>query len=164
MSFIDQFEDHYKYDCNYMRRMEKGAGEAFQAFTNFLPMGRIGASVPNDILWTAKISGMLVEDCGACTQLSIRMAVEAGVKPNFVRKLIEDNESLEAKYKLIFDFARAVVGNTADHIDLQKRVEKEYTEEQLIELSVALASVKVYPTIKRALGAFESCSLYEFEF
>ena len=62
MEFIDQFEKHYEYDCTYMRRMAKSAPKAFETFVNFLPMGQVGASLPPDILWTAKIAAMLTPD------------------------------------------------------------------------------------------------------
>ncbi|EQC45555.1 hypothetical protein [Bacteriovorax sp. Seq25_V] len=164
MEFIDQFESHYNYDCNYMRKLAKDAPEAFKAFVDFLPMGQVGKSLPTDILWTAKIAAMLTEDCGACVQLNITMALEAGVNKNLVKNIIKAPENLEDRYKQIYQFAKAVAANQDGHLELQKEISKNYTAEQVAELSIAISSTRIYPTIKRALGEFKSCQLFDFSF
>ena len=164
MEFINQFESHYDYDCSYMRRMAETSPKAFEAFVNFLPMGKIGSSVPSDILWTAKIASMLTEDCGSCVQLSIKMAIEAGVEKDLVKKIVLHRNELSPEHSLMFKFATSIATNGQDHQELQLAVAQKYGPEQLTELAVAISSTKIYPTIKRALGEFKSCSLYEFEF
>lgn len=164
MSFIDEFESHYDYDCNYMRILAKNAPKAFEAFVGFLPMGKVGESLPADILWTAKTSAMLTEDCGACVQLNIRMALESGVDSELLKKIVKKPESLDDKYGLVYKFAKMVAENSVDSENLLQRMRDNYSEVQLAELSVAIASTKVYPTIKRALGEFENCRLISFSF
>ena len=164
MEFIDQFESHYGYDCDYMRKIERSAPKAFETFVNFLPMGQVGSSLPKSILWTAKISAMLTEDCGACVQLNITMAKESGVDSALLKNITANSDLLDPDHKLIFDFAKSVAANCDDHHQLQNLVEKKYSPEQVSELALAIASTKVYPTIKRALGDFKSCSLYQFDF
>jgi len=164
MEFIDQFEKHYDYDCNYMRKLASAAPDAFETFINFLPMGRVGNSIPADILWVVKISAMLTEDCGACVQLNIKMAIEAGVDTSLLKDVITRPEHLKQDYKLAFDFAHAIARNTEDQEELINKMNVTYTKQQIAELSLAIASTKIYPTIKRALGEFKSCSLYQFEF
>lgn len=164
MEFIDQLEKHYNYDCNYMRKMEKSNPKAFEAFLNFLPMGQRGASLPTDIFWTAKISSMLTEDCGACVQLNISMALEAGVDKEIIKKIIKSPEELRNELKQIYDYAKAVASNQENHNELQRSIENCYSQSQITELALVIASTKVYPTIKRALGDFKSCSLYQFDF
>ncbi|EQC50183.1 hypothetical protein M899_2864 [Bacteriovorax sp. BSW11_IV] len=162
MDFIDQFEKHYNYDCNYMRKMAKANPKAFETFVNFLPMGQVGKSLPSDVLWTAKIAAMLTEDCGACVQLNITMALEAGVDKNIVQNIVKSPNALNDDLKLVYDFAKAVATNQEDHHSIQKIVEQKFSADQLTELALAIASTKIYPSIKRALGDFKSCSLYQF--
>lgn len=164
MSFIDEFESHYDYDCNYMRVLERTAPKAFEAFVNFLPMGRIGESIPIDILWTAKISAMLVEDCGACVQLNIKMALESGVPAKLLKQVVQTPSELEGRFMQVYKFAKMVAAKLPVEEELYEKMKKDYSETQLSELSIAIASTKVYPTIKRSLGEFQSCALMSFEF
>jgi alkylhydroperoxidase/carboxymuconolactone decarboxylase family protein YurZ len=163
MNFIDEFESHYNYDCNYMRKMLSAAPEAFQTFVDFLPMGGVGKSLPVEILWAAKISAMLTEDCGACVQLNIDMALESGVEPATIRKIVEAPQELEGELALVCNFAEGISRNLENFQHYQEAVEKKFSPEQLTELALAVASTKIYPTLKRALGEFRSCSVYQFK-
>lgn len=164
MEMIDQFEKHYDYDCNYMRKMADASPKAFKTFVNFLPMGQVGSSLKPEVLWAAKIASMLTEDCGACVQLNIKMALEAGIDSKLVKTIVKSPSHLPDELKNIYDFAKAVASNTHEHSELQQQIEEYYTPEQVTELALSIASTKIYPTIKRALGDFQSCSLFEFEF
>ena len=164
MEFIDNFEKHYDYDCSYMRKLATSAPKAFESFVNFLPMGQIGESLPTEVLWTAKISAMLTEDCGACVQLNIKMAIEAGVSVDLVKMIIANPEKLSKSLKEVYSFAFSVAKNEDNHAELYESMSQKYTAEQISEMAIAIASTKVYPTIKRSLGEFKSCRLYQFEF
>ncbi len=164
MEFIDQFEKHYDYDCNYMRKMAQSNPQAFETFVNFLPMGQVGKSLPVEVLWTAKISSMLTEDCGACVQLNIKMALEAGVTQDLVKMIVQSPEKLSADLSTVYNYARSVSLNIDTFYQYQNKIQEQYSQEQITELALAIASTKIYPTVKRALGDFKSCSLYEFEF
>lgn len=164
MSFIDEFEKHYDYDCNYMRKMADANSEAFETFVNFLPMGKVGKSLEKEVLWTAKIAAMLTEDCGACVQLNIKMALESGLSSEFVKSIVQKPAELEDRLKLIYDFAQAIALNKDNHFSLQQEVAKFFTIKELTELTLAIASTKIYPTVKRGLGEFKSCSFYNFSF
>ena len=164
MKFIDDFESHYNYDCTYMRKMAKSSPQGFETFVNFLPMGQYKKSLENEDIWIARLSSILCEDCGACAQLNINMAIEAGVKSELVRKVVKSPAELSPKHRLIFEFANAVAKNKDNHSQLQQKISELFNEEQLTELALAIASAKVYPAIKRSLGEFKSCSLYNFNF
>lgn len=161
---IDSFENHYAYDCTYIRQLSDNSNEAYKAFVEFLPMGQVGSSLEKEVLWTAKISAMLTEDCGACVQLNINMALEAGLSKELVQKIVLNADTLNDDLHRVFDFAKAIASNQSDHEEKQKKILELLKPEQLAELSVAIASTKVYPTIKRALGQFKSCSIYNFDF
>lgn len=164
MKFIDDFEAHYNYDCTYLRRLAEMAPEAFDTFVGFMPMGKVGASLSPDMLWTAKIAAMLTEDCGACVQLNIDMALEAGVEGELIKKIIENPEGLDEDLRVIHKFSQAVARNYDDHHKWQQAAAQILSPLQLGELAVAISSTKIYPTIKRALGEFKSCQLYSLKY
>ena len=162
--FIDQFEKHYKYDCSYMREMFNVSPDGFMAFEGFLPMGSYKKATPTDVLFVAKLATMKTEDCGACTQLAIRMAIEAGVSKDVLKSVMNDGEGLSQELKDVYNFSIAVATNSPMPDGLYEKLESTYSREIMIELGLAIAATKVYPTIKRALGYAKSCALYDFEF
>lgn len=164
MSFIDEFEKHYDYDCSYMRLMQENSSDGFETFLNFLPMGQFQKKLSKNDIWIARLASIVAEDCGACTQLNIKMAAEAGVKEELIKKVIRNPEKLDRQDKLIYDYAQAVVKNSDNCHDYQFLISKLYDKEQLTEFALAISSTKVYPTIKRALGFIEPCLIEEFNF
>ena len=164
LEFLDQFENRYKYDCNYMREMLQISPDAFHAFEGFMPMGRYRKSAPLDVLFVAKLTTMKTEDCGACTQLNIRMAIEAGVSKDILKCVMNNGKGLSEELKDVYDYSVAVATNGSMPDGLYEKLESRYSREVMVELGLAIAATKVYPTIKRALGYAKSCSLYEFEF
>ena len=164
LEFIDQFENHYKYDCGYMREMLTTSPDGFKVFEGFMPMGRYQKVTPTDVIFVAKVAAMKSEDCGACTQLNIRMAIEAGVSKDVLKCVINNGEGLCEELKDVYNFSVALATNGLMPEGLSEKLELKYSREVLIELGLAIAATKVYPTIKRALGHAESCALYDFEF
>jgi hypothetical protein len=164
MKFIDDFEEHYDYDCTYMRDMAKSSPEGFKTYTNFMPMGSYNNKLSKNAIWVCKLASTLTEDCGACVQLAIKMALEQGVSIEIVKTTVLNPEKLNDDLKLIFKFSQAVSLGNDDFSSLQKSVAQKHSNEELTELALAISSTKVYPTIKRALGHFKSCSLYSYNF
>ena len=164
LKYLDEFEDHYKYDCSYMREMLRVSPDGFQTFEGFMPMGSYRKSAPVDVLFVAKTTTMKTEDCGACTQLNIRMAIEAGVSKEILKSVMNNGEGLSEELKDVYHFSKSVATNTPMPDGLYKKLESKYSKEVMVELGLAIASAKVYPTVKRALGYAGSCSLHQFEF
>jgi hypothetical protein len=164
MDFIDKFEAHYDYDCNYMRTMRSSSADGFKTFVDFMPMGQYSKALDNETQWVSRIAAMLTEDCGGCVQLNIKMAIEAGVDKELVRTIILSPENLESNLKLVYDYSKSVALNSTDHNELSQEIRKLYSSEQVTEFALAIAAAKVYPTLKRALGEFKSCALYKFQF
>ena len=164
LKYLADFENHYDYDCTYIREMLEVCPEGFQTFENFMPMGQYQKVVPKDILMIAKVASMKTEDCGACVQLNIRMAIEAGVSPISVKAIINDGEGLEGEEKDMYLFATAMATNSSVSDDLVAKIESRYSREGMVELGLAIASTKIYPAIKRTLGYAKSCAIYDFEY
>jgi hypothetical protein len=164
MKFIDDFEAHYDYDCTYMREMVKSSPEGFDTYTNFIPMGSYNKVLSKDVMWVCKLASTLTEDCGACVQLAIKLALEQGVSVEMAKTVVQSPENLSDDLKLIYKFSQAVALGSDNFSELQKDVANKYSKEELTELALAISSTKVYPTIKRALGHFKSCSLYNYDF
>ena len=160
---INGFEAHYQYDTRFMRELLESSLQGFEVFNNFLPMARYREKLSQQDYWVAKIAAMLVEDCGECLQLNVKMAQEAGVDNLLIRACLAGGADLNKQLNDLYHFARQVAMAESVDPELEQRIEKNYNQQELLELGIAIASAKVFPTIKRAAGYSKSCSLISIE-
>lgn len=160
---ITQFETHFQYDGQFMHSMLTHAPQAYTTFENFLPMAHFRDQLPLAEYWLAKIAAMQVEDCGACLQLNVRMAQEQGVSGEWIRGALAGGDSLPEPLAQVVQYARQVAAQTGVDGALAARIQATFSSGQLAELGLAVASAKVFPTIKRAMGMIQSCSLVQVD-
>ncbi len=106
---------------------------------------------------------MQTEDCGACLQLTVRQALEAGVSKQIIEAGLNGGQGLTNELKDIYQFAVAVASNIFCDDELVERLERNFGNTVIAELALCIAGARVYPTIKRALGYAKSCSLITIE-
>jgi len=160
---INDFEGHYKYDCTYMRELLKYSPEGFAKFNAILPLTSHREKLGIEGFWVAKIAAMQVEDCGECLQLNVRMALEEGVAKQIIEAAINAASELPENLKDVYYYAKAVAAHAQIETALKDRIKARYDKGMLLELGLCIATAKVFPTIKRALGYTKSCSLIEIE-
>ncbi len=163
LKMIDEFEAHYHYDSTYMRELLECSPEGYAKFADFLPLSAHREWLARDEYWLAKIAAMQVEDCGDCLQLNVRMALEAGVPKAWVEAAISGGEALPEALREVYAFARGVAANTLDDQALIERVGQRFDKGGLLELGLCIATARMFPTIKRALGYTRSCNLISIE-
>lgn len=161
---LESFSQHYRYDATYLKELWESSPEGFRKFADFRPLSYHREFLPLETYWVGKLAAMQVADCGECLQLMVRMALEAGVDERLVRACIHGGSGLPEALKDIFDFATAVASYRNIDPQLNERIDTQLDRHQRIELGVCVASAPIYPTIKRALGHTQSCSLVEIEF
>ena len=155
---IRQFESRWGYDCEYMYRLLELSPEAFEKFENFMPMSYHQGSVPLEVYWVAKLTASREADCGPCLELGVKMALEAGVSGELVNAVAR-GESLQGELELVRQYANAVASASGIDEELLRFMKSRYGDVVISELGVAIAAARVYPTIKRAMGLAQSCSL-----
>lgn len=160
---IRDFETRYKYDATYMRDLLESSPAGFMKFQNFLPLSGHTEKLGAEDYWVAKLAAMQVEDCGECLQLNVRMALEAGVSRDLIAAAIGGGEALPANLKDVHLYARGVAGHEAVDDGLMDRIKARYSKGALLEFGLCIASAKVFPSIKRAVGYTKSCSLIKIE-
>ncbi|AWF79372.1 hypothetical protein BTJ40_00175 [Microbulbifer sp. A4B17] len=161
---MEDFSQKYRYDMDYLREFLESSPEGFEKFSNFQPLSMHREFLPIDVFWVSKIAAMQVADCGMCLQLNVRMALEAGIEPQLIKACIQGGSSLPEHLQDIFDFSTAVASyKTIDPV-LNERIDVQLDKRQRIELGVSVATASVFPTIKRAMGYTQRCSLVEIEF
>ena len=124
------------------------------------PLSTHRRRLPPDPLHLARLQAVRIEDCGECVQIEVNMACRAGVSPDWIRAVLADRlEALPEDLADVVRFAGAVTEMTRAEDGLRQRLRRLYGDQGLIELSMAIASARFFPTLKRTLGYSQSCSL-----
>jgi len=145
----------------YLREIACHSRAAFAKFMLFMPLASHRKTLPPAPYHLARIVAARYRDCGACVQMEINEAQRQGVSPASIRHVLNDEEDqLPEGAATAAAFARAVVHQQPVD-DRRNALIEAYGEEAVGELSIAIASAAFFPTVKRAMGYGERCSLPE---
>ncbi len=155
--WLQEFGATYDYDIGYMEQLLDLSPAAYGEFEAAMGMAELRVHLPVDAHFVARISALLADDCGACTQLNLRMAAEAGVDREVLRQVLEDPNSLPPVLRLVYEHATQVVrGGNADAARVQQ-LKSAFGDEAYAELAVNILGSRIYPALRRAMGAEVSC-------
>ena len=158
-----KFEKRYNYDGTYMHELLEDSLGGFKAFQKFMPMSQYREKCPGDVYFTAKLMAMQEADCGSCLALNVKMAVEAGMSRKLVSGILNDQGELPEALEDVRNFARAVASAGSIDPDLLERIRRRYGRTAVAELALAIASARIFPTLKRSFGYAQSCALTPVE-
>lgn len=161
---INRFEEATQYDASYMKEILTYSIKLIILFQRFVKLNSFIAKTPVPLMNAAKIASVKTEDCGDCLQLNIHFAKQTGMNQELIKKIVSSPEELPEDIKLVHDFAIAVANNTENQDPLREQVQSQWGREVLIELSMAIATSRVYPALKRGMGYARSCKLLKFEY
>lgn len=157
---LASFERDYHYDTTYLREVAQTSVGAFFRFYLFSIFAEHREETPAEALFITKLAAVVREDCGPCTQLVVRMAEEHDVPAADIRGVLTgDERAMSSNAVLALRFTNAV--SNRDIVESQRlraEVVERWGERALVTLAFAMASARVYPTIKYALGHGQSCS------
>lgn len=136
---------------------------AFINYTLLLPIARYRKEAPAQALCTARLVATQHEDCGTCLQIVINLAKREGVPGHVIRAVLDGRvNELPTELADVYHFTKAVVAGE-DPRDLREGLRRRFGEQGLIEIAFAIATARVFPTTKRALGFAVSCSAVRIE-
>ena len=158
-SQINAMERTWNYDASYLRELLAVSPGAFIRFSLVASLGH-GRRAPGAALAAAGIVGTLAEDCGPCTQISVDMAAKAGVKPVVLRAILAGDEAAMGETAALgYRFAQAVLERDMERADpLRDEIVRRWGKAGLVDLSLALTTARMYPTLKYGLGHGKTCS------
>jgi alkylhydroperoxidase family enzyme len=149
---------------NYLRHIADTSLSAFAKFGLFTPLARHRKHVPPAPYHLARIAAVQFEDCGTCVQIEVNAALKAGVDLELVRATVEGHtDELPAALREVVRFAEAVAAANDDD-GLRQAVRARYGEAAFVELALGIASARVFPTTKRALGYAKACALVPIDY
>ena len=156
---IDAFERDYGYDASYLRDMLAADVKSVIALWKVQGLSQYRKGVPREAWYAAGLAGVLSEDCGPCTQLAIAMAERDGVAADTLRAIVAgDTRMMPDEAVLAYRFAKASLARDAAADELRIEIVKRWGQQGLISLAFALASARIFPTVKYALGHGQACS------
>ena len=114
---------------------------------------------PRDVWHVAALAATRHEDCGTCLQIGVNLARQDGVPAEALRAVIDGApERLPAPLAEAFRFGAAVCAADGSEAPWRDALRARHGEEALIELSLAVAAARVFPTVKRGMGHAVSCA------
>lgn len=142
--------------CRYILRVSLRA--SFK-FAKFLAVDEYRRVLPAGPCYIARIVAVRDEDCGTCVQIAVNQALKAGVPAEQLQAVLDGRlHDLPEELREAHDFAQAVVMRNGHEDALRERIRSRYGDEGLIEMALAIASCRVFPITKHALGYSISCS------
>lgn len=156
---VGRFEKRYDYDVSYMRDLIDTDTAAFFAFSGVQRLAGYNKA-PREALTAAKLVATLAEDCGPCTQIVVSIAEEQGVAPVVIKGVLTGDESaMGPEAALAWKFARASLARDMELADpLRDEIERRWGRKGLAAIALAIASSRVFPSVKYALGYGKTCS------
>ncbi len=159
---LDSLERHLGASVDYLRHVARTSKTAYFKFMGFVPMAAHRGGTPRRMLFAARFLATQREDCGTCLQIVVDQATREEVSVEIIQALIDDDLSrLDRETRLAVEFASAVLDNTDEQRTTTGRTEKLRWEKRIVDLSLAIAAARVFPTLKRGLGYAVSCQKVE---
>lgn len=157
---IRRLEKRYDYDATYVRDLLEASPRAFRAFGGVQTLASFHEGAPAAALAAAGLVATMGEDCGPCVQIGVRIAREQGVPPQVLRGVLTGDLALMGPDAgLAYRFARASLDRDLERVDpLRDDVLERWGPKGLAAIALAMASSRVYPTIKYAMGHGKACS------
>ncbi len=154
---LQGFGEAYGYDVGYMQQLLELSPTSYSKFASAVTMSEAPTALPLNAYFVAQCSALLADDCGACTQLGLQMAVEAGVDRELLRTLMEEPENLPETLRWVQEHATQVArGENAD-ADRVAALRKALGDDAFGELTTTILGSRLYPALRRALGAEVAC-------
>ncbi len=158
---IDAEEKKLGESMDYLRHVADVSPTAALRFAGIMSFANGRKDLPADAWFSAQIVTLQREDCGPCLQIAINLARQQGVSADLIRAVVERRYGdLTEEVADVCAFSMSVVDGHDDDT-LREKLRARYGNRALIELSFAIASARIPPTVKRVLGYAKSCRMVE---
>ncbi len=155
---VSRFGHRYGYDTGYLAEAVEADPLAVLKLALAQAASRHRRGIPAAPYHAARIRTVASEDCGPCTQLAVNMALEAGVEAAHVRAIVgADYARLPDGTALAARFADRLAARLPADQERQA-IRRQWGEPALISLSLAIATCRLYPTLKAVLGHGLACA------
>ena len=156
---LDAEEKTLGASLDYLRYILDVSPAAFLRFASMIPFANSRSVLPKEAWFVAQIVTLRHEDCGPCLQIAINLARQSGVDTTLIRAVLDGSPNdLPREMEDVRQFTNCVLRPSGDEDTFRETLRQRYGDRGLIELSYAIASSRIPPTVKRVLGYAKSCS------
>lgn len=149
---------------DYLRKILDTSLGAFFKFAKIMPLATYRKELPVEAYYVARLVATRDEDCGTCVQIEVNLARQEGVRREVVQAVLDRRvDDLDESLGTVYRFTEGVVEASGQEEELRPRLVELYGDQGLVELALAIASCRVFPVTKRALGYAKSCALVTVE-
>lgn len=142
----------------YLRQVLRVSPPHFLRLMKMMPLARFRRALPAEAYHLARIVTASHEDCGTCLPMEVRLAKQAGVSAAVLHSVLDENPcSLSPELAEVYFFAKAVATGNGAEDEWREAILRRYGEVGLIELSLAIAVCRVFPTVLHAMGYAAPC-------
>lgn len=157
-----QAERRLRVPADYIGRMGESSFTGFLKFLVFLPLAGHRRRADPLLVHAVRIVATQHEDCGPCVQIAVNAALDDGVEPGDLKAVLDrERDRMPDALSLVVRFAEGVLARDGSEEAAREEIEARLGATVLTELSLAIATARVFPTIKRGLGFARSCSRVE---
>lgn len=145
-------------ETDYVHRIAALPGGALEKLQHFMPASSHRHAAPAELFAMARIGATRAEDCGPCTLIAARWALHDGLPRELVQAAL-DGALPEGDLADAYAFGRAVALGQPEAADLGAVLAARHGAAVRDELALTVATIRVYPALKRGLGIAQSCSV-----
>lgn len=157
-------ERRLRVSAEYLGHFGEATFSGFLKFLAFLPAAGHRRRAPRDLIHAARLVATRHEDCGPCVQIAVYAALDDGVEPGLLRAILEgEEERVPARVARVVRWTRGVVAADGSDAKPREELERELESTVMSELALAIATARVFPTLKRGLGFARACRLAAIE-
>lgn len=156
---LRRFEAEFDYDMDYGHELLDISPGAFLRFARIMGMANYRQDIPAAPYYAAKLVATLAEDCGPCTQLVVTMAEREQVPTTTLRAIVTgDVAAMDTDTALARRYAVAVLAHDPEAEPLRQQIHERWGARAVASLALTIASSRVFPTLKYALGHGQACA------
>lgn len=146
--------------ADYLGALGEASFSGFLKFLLFLPAAGHRSRTSAVLIHAVKIVATKEEDCGPCVQMAVNAALDDGVAPDIVSAVLRrEKHQMPEDVALVVTFAETVLSRDGSDDAPREEIRLRIGPSAVAELSLAIATARVFPTLKRGLGFARSCSL-----
>ncbi|WP_284124696.1 hypothetical protein [Parerythrobacter aestuarii] len=143
----------------YFGDFSKAGGFAVEKFQHAMVLSGHYYQAPKDLIHMARLGSARAEDCGPCVEIVREFALADRLDPDRLQHALMGKPDSETD-ALAYDFGSAVAnGDVMQATELGDRIEAQYGRAVRTELTLAAASGRLYPAVKRGLGYASACTI-----
>jgi alkylhydroperoxidase family enzyme len=156
---IDRQERALGASLDWLRALLSASLLGFLRFLLLTPLGHHRQRLPKNAWYVARLAATLHEECGSCAQIVVNLARKDGISRVLVNSVMHGQpERLSDELADVYHFTQSVLRQSDDGV-LRETLRSRYGEQGLVDLALTIATARIIPTTRRAMGYAQTRTL-----